>query len=156
MWGDRERTSRAPTSEREPTRISVCASDAGSHDDRSDARTSLVAQQIKECSKSEISSDAPTMQHVSTEPHLPQTVVEVDPVWALADVADPYLTAPERHNVYITIAVGETFSALSTLLGVAARRELTLLAGVGEAPLDPDCVRAPRRRTMRVVSCAEG
>jgi hypothetical protein len=133
MWDDREHTSWAPTSERESTGISAYALDASSHDDRSDARTSLAVQQIIERWKRATSSDAPAMQHVSTEPQLPLTVVEVDLVWALADVVDPYLTAPERHNVYITIAVGETFSALSTLLGVAARRELTLSADVGEA-----------------------
>jgi hypothetical protein len=92
-----------------------------------------AVQRIKERWKRKTSSESPAMQHVSNDSHLVPPAVEVDLTWALADVVGPYLTALERHKVYIAIAVGETFSAISTLLGVVVRRELTLSVNVGDA-----------------------
>ena len=51
---------------------------------------------------------------------------EVQLAWVLATVADPYLNTAERHDVYIEIAVGDTFAAICRLLAIVAREDRTL------------------------------
>jgi hypothetical protein len=55
-------------------------------------------------------------------------VDEADLAWALAQAAHPHLDAVERHDIYIRIGVGETFSAISSLIATVVGRQLTLPA----------------------------
>ncbi len=51
---------------------------------------------------------------------------EVGLAWALAHVAEAYLSTAEAHELYIAIGVGETFAAISLLIAVAAREDVAL------------------------------
>jgi hypothetical protein len=53
-------------------------------------------------------------------------ISEVQLAWALATVADPYLGTAERHDLYIAIAVGDTFSAIYALTARLVREDLAL------------------------------
>lgn len=53
-------------------------------------------------------------------------VDEVQLAWSLAATASPYLTVRERHEVYIAIAVGDTFPAICSLIATVVREELPL------------------------------
>ncbi|HVQ53027.1 MAG TPA: hypothetical protein VMS92_23575, partial [Mycobacterium sp.] len=41
--------------------------------------------------------------------------------WALAAVAQPYLSRPDADRIYIAIGIGETFAAIDALLTAIAR-----------------------------------
>ena len=51
---------------------------------------------------------------------------ETDLAWALARVADPYLNAQERNDLYVAIGVGETYQAIGSLLAAVVRHGLHL------------------------------
>lgn len=53
-------------------------------------------------------------------------VDEVELAWALAATAGPHLTAGERHDIYIAIAVGDTFPAIDALVTTVVREQLAL------------------------------
>jgi hypothetical protein len=53
-------------------------------------------------------------------------ISEHDLAWVLATVADPCLSTAERHDVYIAITVGETFSAICALTATVVREDLAL------------------------------
>jgi len=63
-------------------------------------------------------------------------VHELDLAWALANTAAVYLDTAGRHDLYITLGVGETFAAISLLIGVIARGKAQL-----PADLMPDLMR---------------
>lgn len=48
--------------------------------------------------------------------------------WAIAQVTHPHFDAVERHDIYVTIGVGETFSAISSLIAMVVGKRLTLPA----------------------------
>jgi hypothetical protein len=53
-------------------------------------------------------------------------VNEAKLAWALAQAAHPYLTGIERHDVYVAIGGGETFSAIRCLLTAVVRARQAL------------------------------
>lgn len=53
-------------------------------------------------------------------------VDEVSLAWRLADVADLYLSTAERHDIYIAIAVGDTFAAIGLLTTIAVREGVSV------------------------------
>jgi hypothetical protein len=53
-------------------------------------------------------------------------VHEFDLAWALANTAAVYLDTAGRHDLYITLGVGETFAAISLLIAVIAREKAEL------------------------------
>jgi hypothetical protein len=55
-------------------------------------------------------------------------VEEAKLAWALAQVADPHLNAAERNDIYVKIGVGETFSAIFSLITTVVHKRLTLAA----------------------------
>jgi hypothetical protein len=55
-------------------------------------------------------------------------VDEVELAWALATTAAPHLSTGERHDVYIAIAVGDTFPAIGALIATVVREQLALPA----------------------------
>jgi hypothetical protein len=57
---------------------------------------------------------------------LEPTLQEHDLAWALADIADPQCRCTERHNIYVAIGVGDTFSAIRALVMVIVREGLPL------------------------------
>ena len=80
-------------------------------------------------------------------------VHELDLAWTLAHSAAVYLDTAGRHDLYITLGVGETFAAICLLIAVIAREKAQL-----PADLMPDLVRwldtyaghedEPRLRTL--------
>ena len=63
-------------------------------------------------------------------------VHELDLAWALAGTAAVYLDTAGRHDLYITLGIGETFAAISLLIAVIAREKAALPGG-----LMPDLMR---------------
>jgi hypothetical protein len=57
---------------------------------------------------------------------LEPTLQEQELAWALADIADPQCRCAERHNIYVAIGVGDTFSAIRALVMVIVREGLAL------------------------------
>jgi hypothetical protein len=55
-------------------------------------------------------------------------VEEAKLAWAIAQVTHPHFDAVERHDIYVTIGVGETFSAISSLIAMVVGKRLTLPA----------------------------
>lgn len=55
-------------------------------------------------------------------------VHEIDLAWSLANTAAVYLDTAGRHDLYITLGVGETFAAISLLIAVIAREKAQLPA----------------------------
>jgi len=55
-------------------------------------------------------------------------VHELDLAWVLANTAAVYLDSAGRHDLYITLGVGETFAAISLLIAVIARERAQLPA----------------------------
>jgi hypothetical protein len=51
---------------------------------------------------------------------------ETSLAWALTEAARPHLSPAERDEVHVTIAVGETFSAIHHLITSAADRRIPL------------------------------
>jgi len=80
-------------------------------------------------------------------------VHELDLAWTLAHSAAVYLDTAGRHDLYITLGVGETFAAICLLIAVIAREKAQL-----PADLMPDLMRwldtyaghedEPRLRTL--------
>jgi hypothetical protein len=55
-------------------------------------------------------------------------VDEAELAWALAQATHPHLDTVERHDIYIAIGVGETFSAIASLIATVVGRQLSLPA----------------------------
>jgi len=55
-------------------------------------------------------------------------VHEIDLAWSLANIAAAHLDTADRHDLYITLGVGETFAAISLLIAVIAREKAQLPA----------------------------
>jgi hypothetical protein len=54
-----------------------------------------------------------------------QVAEEADLAWALAEAAQPHLSAVERNEVYVAIGVGEAFAAIHYLITAAARKRIS-------------------------------
>jgi hypothetical protein len=57
---------------------------------------------------------------------IPLAPDDIKLAWALADAARPYLSAPERSAIHISIGIGETFAAIDTLVTAVARESVLL------------------------------
>jgi hypothetical protein len=55
---------------------------------------------------------------------------ETQLAWALADIANPYLSTAERHDIHIAIGIGETLAAICCLTGALDRHDLALPAAL--------------------------
>jgi hypothetical protein len=53
-------------------------------------------------------------------------VYETDLAWALVEVAKQHLAARERFRVFVIVGAGDTFAAISLLLGVFSARRIPL------------------------------
>jgi hypothetical protein len=46
--------------------------------------------------------------------------------WALADIAKPVLVAKERHEIFVTLGVGDYFGAIRLLMNVIHREDIPM------------------------------